>query len=86
MGIIRKTNILIKTERRFVVRQAGEVPRIWCDQCAGQMITAREAAGLHGIGTRGVYRLIEEGKVHFAETAAEMYVCPNFAAPVLPAD
>jgi excisionase family DNA binding protein len=42
------------------------------------MVTPDEAARLAGVTTRTVYRWIEAGKVHFAETPEGLLlVCPN---------
>lgn len=68
MQIVRKSNILIKTERKLVVHQFGSEAQIRCEQCGEQMITAQAAAVLLGIGIRDIYRLIENGKFHFVET------------------
>jgi len=45
------------------------------------MVTADEAANLAGVTTRTVYRRIEQGKVHFMETAeGRVLVCVNSLA------
>jgi hypothetical protein len=83
MRIIRKTSILIKTERKFVVRQAQSDAQIWCKQCAEQMIPAQTSADLLGISSREIYRLIETEEIHFIETEAnETYVCPGLVKTV----
>lgn len=79
MEIIRKTSVFIKTERRLTVRGGGPRDEIWCEKCAGPMVTAREAAEAQRTGTRAIYRLIEEGRVHFVEIGAEVLVCPAAA-------
>jgi len=82
MEIIRKTNILIKTERKFVIRQSSAEEEIWCETCDGQMITAQNAAVLHGISTREIYGLVEKGTLHFVESGAKiLYVCPSLIYP-----
>jgi len=41
-------------------------------------VTADEAANLAGVTARTVYRWVEQGKVHFTETAAgKVLVCVN---------
>jgi hypothetical protein len=83
MGIIRKTSILIKTERKFVVRQLQSDAQIYCEKCAEQMIPAQASADLFGISSREIYRLIETEQIHFIETEAnEIYVCPGLVTPV----
>ena len=82
MRITRKTRVLIKTERQFVIRGEAteEDEALGCCECRGQqtmMITARVAADFFELGKREIYRLIEAGKIHFAETEKnEVYVCP----------
>lgn len=76
MRITRKTNVFIKTERKFVVRQTENEP-ICCEQCAEPMIPAQISADIFGISSRTIYRLVESEKIHFVETEAnEIYVCP----------
>ncbi len=78
MEIKRKTNILVKTARKLVVRmdETGEHPG--CENCAEQMFTAQSAAFFYQISTREIYRLIETGKIRFIETVSkDIYICPN---------
>jgi hypothetical protein len=76
MKITRKTNVLVKTERRFVVRQHPSDETIQCGQCAELLIPAQMSADFFGISSRTIYRLIESGKIHFVETEAnEIYIC-----------
>ncbi len=78
MEIIKKTNIVVKTARRFVVRRAETDEPIQCGQCAGQMIRAQAAADFFGVSSRTIYRLIEQTIIHFTETEVnEIYVCPT---------
>ena len=40
------------------------------------MITADEAAALRGVSTRVIYRCLEEGAIHFIETAeGQLFIC-----------
>jgi len=77
MKITRKTNVFIKTERKFfVARQTVNEP-ICCGQCAEPMTPAQISADFFGISSRTIYRLVESEKIHFVETEAnEIYVCP----------
>ncbi len=78
MEIIKRTNIVVKTARRFIVRRAGTDEPVQCGQCAGQMIRAQAAADFFGVSSRTVYRLIEQSIIHFTETEVnEIYICPN---------
>jgi len=84
MRITRRTNVFIKTGRKFVVRQQSADELISCGQCAEPMIPAHVTADLFGFSSRMIYRLIESEKIHFVETEAnEIYVCPNCVKRVL---
>ncbi len=84
MAIIRKTNVLIKTARKFIIHQPAAAEKIWCEQCGEQMIQAQTSADLFGISSRKIYRLIEREEIHFVETLAnEIYVCPISIRKVL---
>ena len=77
MKFIRKTSILVKTSRRFVIRGllTDEPPE--CGECAEQMLAPQSAADYFGVSRRVIYRLIERKEIHFAETDVnEIYVCP----------
>ncbi|MDQ4123572.1 MAG: hypothetical protein M3209_19210 [Acidobacteriota bacterium] len=78
--IRRKTNIVVKTERKIVVRQSSPGEEVFlCEECDEQMIMPQTAAVLYDISTREVYRLVEEGKIHFLETdSKDIFVCSNF--------
>jgi len=77
MRIAHRTNILVKTERKFIVRGSSSDETIVCEQCAERMVSAQASADFFGFSSRIVYRLIESGKIHFAETETnEVYVCP----------
>lgn len=49
-----------------------------CNFCGGQsaMLAPEEAALLAGVGVRAIYRAIEEGRIHFLESASgALVVC-----------
>ena len=74
------TEIRFEIEELYLLRKAGESVRAWCEGCGRevQMTTADEAASLAGVTTRTVYRWVEQGKIHFAETAeGRVLVCLN---------
>ena len=73
--------MVIETQTRQVVTaQRGIAPESnrvenncearWCPRCAAAvvMVTPENAMGITGISMRAVYRLVESGRVHFAET------------------
>ena len=77
MRVTRKTKVLVKTERRFVIRQQSPDKTISCEECTEAMISAQACADFFGISSRAIYRLIESKKIHFIETEAnEIYICP----------
>lgn len=77
MRIIRKTNILVKTERKLTAyRQTLNDETILCPQCGEKMFDARSAAEFLDTSVREVYRLVEAGKLHFYETDEKTgYLC-----------
>jgi tyrosine-protein phosphatase YwqE len=78
MKVIKRTNILVETKRRYVVssRQVGEM--IQCTHCLEQMISAQASADFFGASSRKIYRFIEREVIHFAETDTnQIYVCPT---------
>ena len=72
MEIKRKTEIFVSTRKRFVIHYPESSEQIFCPQCetATPMIAAEGCAALFGISRRAVYRQIEAGTAHFAETGA----------------
>ena len=50
-----------------------------CVECAGQarMVTLAEAVHMANINSRGIFRLIEEERIHFLEMPnGEVFICP----------
>jgi len=81
MEIIRKTEIIVETNRRFTVEQTEFTEKILCRECAALMLKAEHITILFGISCRAVYRLIEEAAVDFTETEnGASFVCPNSLA------
>lgn len=84
MKIIRKTNILVETKRRFIICQPEQGELFFCPYCPGQMISAEASSLLFNLSRRAVYRTIETGKVHFSETENGLiYICPESFAGIL---
>lgn len=83
MEIKRTTEIVVETERRFVVHQPEHTEQILCSKCADLMLTAEQAAAVFDISHRAIYQLVENGTAHFAETeAGVLFVCPRSLADV----
>lgn len=87
MEIKRTTEIFVETKRRFIVHQPENAEPVFCLACDRQMLAAEHAAAVFQINCRAVYRLIEAGAAHFAETAAgAALVCPAWLESVLRRD
>ncbi|MFL6276067.1 MAG: hypothetical protein ACJ74G_12840 [Blastocatellia bacterium] len=75
----RRTEITVETS--LLVWQRGRRPD--CLSCAtcpqpSPLIAPEEAAALAGTSTRTIYRWVEAGWLHFAETPdGKLLVCPN---------
>ncbi len=68
MRLEKKTKIIIKTKREFVIRHTTAGEQVDCPQCGGKMISERVGAEFFGISYRTIYRLVEAGEIHFSET------------------
>jgi len=87
MEIKRTTEILIETERRFVVHHPEHAEQIVCAHCAELMLTAEQTAIVFKISHRAVYQLVEQGTLHFVETeAGVLFVCPRSLADIFGAN
>jgi hypothetical protein len=79
----RTTEIIVETEEVFVLRSsiAAEKPvRCWCARCEMEFETIAPElfASFASVGARIVYRLVETGHLHFAETnEGALLICPN---------
>ena len=75
----RHTVMTIETHEVWIVRRpAQESPALMCAECPdrGGMLTPQEAAQQAGVSQRTVYRWVDEGVIHFAETAeGKLFVC-----------
>ena len=75
----RRIVTTIETHEVLVLRRAALVtlPQP-CASCveAGVMLTPQEAARRAGVSQRTIYRWVEDGLVHFAETTdGSLFVC-----------
>jgi len=75
----RRTEITIESNRRLVVSEFRSSFTAWCDECMAEvrMITPNEGAAKAGISSRGIYRWIELGQLHFSEKFGLLLVCEN---------
>jgi excisionase family DNA binding protein len=66
----RKTTTTIEIHEVYVVRQPQPSAPLVCPECAtgvASMVTPEEAARLAQISKRHLYRLLENGKLHYLE-------------------
>jgi len=80
MGGKRRHSVTTIEKHEFwiVKKPVQQTPKILCRTCqyVSGMLTPREAAAQAGVSQRTVYRWIEDGRVHFAETEdGELFVC-----------
>lgn len=83
MEIKRTTEILVETNRRLVIRRAEEEgEQFFCPRCNEPMLSAEQTAVVCSISRREVYKHVETGAAHFAETetGAVMICLPSLAA------
>ena len=68
MEIKRKFELLIETNRRYIIRQSSPGAPVACAQCGEPMLMTEQAAGLCDITQRRIFQIIETEAAHFAET------------------
>ena len=66
----RKIQLTVETHQLLVIKRAKNLTQTWCGECAGHvpLIRPEEAAVLAGVSSRTIYRRVEAGLVHFAES------------------
>jgi hypothetical protein len=77
---MKRTRIIVETERLLSLSRRGRAVDCWCERCGGsvQMICAQRAATLIDIGLREICRRVEAGRLHFKETSeGELLICLN---------
>ncbi len=72
----QKMEITYEVEETIIVRQGANKLEVFCPQCMAlvEMTTPRIAAALCGSSEREIFRLIENGRLHFLE-AERIFVC-----------
>lgn len=76
---MKKTETFVETREVWVIRRRRSQAAGRCAECAGQseLLTPEAAATLTGLSPRAIYRLVEAGRVHFAETPkGTVLICP----------
>lgn len=75
--------LIIETREIWLPLVPVSAPRPACPECGGALQAPAEAAALHCVSRRQLFRGLEQGLMHFCETAAgEMF----FRAAALPPD
>jgi hypothetical protein len=74
----QKAEITLEVEETIIFRQVAETLTEFCPQCQAlvEMLTPPIAAALCGVSEREIFRLIENGRLHFVE-AERIFVCRN---------
>lgn len=84
MEIKRATEIIIKTNRKFVIRGTDSIEQCFCPDCGETLIGIDVASALFGISQLAVFRLVEQNKAHFAETESGiLLICSNSLTEIL---
>ena len=84
MEIKRKFELLIETNRRYIIRQAPPGRQIRCAQCGEPMLRVEQAADFFGIKQRRIFQIIETEQAHFTETEAGVaMICITFLKETL---
>ena len=76
----RRAEIIVELNQVVVIKKPEGLVVMWCPACAEQahMITPEAAAVLSNVDTRTIYRRVDAGALHFAETSDGLaLVCLN---------
>lgn len=75
----RSRNVItVEVLKRTVISQPRKALIGWCEGCSAQarMVSPDEAARMTATRTRYIYRQIEDGSLHFSESAeGDPFVC-----------
>lgn len=66
----KRIEIVSETTTLLILKNSNAGARqSWCEQCASEVVwfAPKLAAGLIGLSTRSIYRLLETGAIHFIE-------------------
>ncbi len=87
MEIKRKFEMLIETNRRYVIRQSRSGKQIACAECGEPMLKTDQAADFFGIKQRRIFQIIETEAAHFTDTGAgAVMICITSLADFLDAE
>ena len=84
MEIKRKIEMLVATNKIYVIRKPSTHRPTDCAECGKPMLTAEQTAVMFGITQRRVFQIIEAGAAHFTEAeAGALMICLTSLAAVL---
>jgi hypothetical protein len=75
----RRTRTTIEEREVIVIRGSRKLKRVFCPECSEPvaLVALDEAVKISGISSRAIYRLVEDGRVHLAETPDGVArICP----------
>ena len=74
----QKTKITFEVEETIILRQDRYEVKAFCPQCQAlvEMLAPQNAAAFCGLTEREIFRLIENGQLHFVEVE-RIFVCWN---------
>jgi len=76
----RRIEITVEKRRLIVLRRQRPSVHDWCADCGKQvaMLTPDQAATIANVSSRTIYRRVEDGEMHYLETAeGHLLVCAN---------
>lgn len=76
----KRRETIIERRQIQIIRHRKPGMPAWCNGCSAhvRMITPEEAAALTQVTTRTIYRWVEAGELHFAETPeGALLICPD---------
>ena len=84
MEIKRKFEMLVATNRRYIIRQSPSGRQIVCAKCGEPMLMTEQAAGFFGVKQRRIFQIIETEAAHFTEIeAGAVMICMTSLAEIL---
>jgi hypothetical protein len=73
----KRTRITVETERLLLIRRRQSLFAV-CKACGDEvrLVNVEDASAVAGVSALSIYRLVESGTLHHAETASgELLVC-----------
>ncbi|OLE52158.1 MAG: hypothetical protein AUG51_19580 [Acidobacteria bacterium 13_1_20CM_3_53_8] len=80
MKKIRRTKVVIETERIICVSQRRTAMDVWCDECGqhANMLSLEEAVAVTGLSPQEICRKVGADALHFRERAdGLLFICLN---------